>query len=64
MKDKEKVSVGSLLTKNVLGVEDNESVGILEGCLLLLLGLFLAILIFTMLITKRNPFDWLMDWLM
>ena len=56
MKDKEKEPVGSLLTKNVLGVEDNESVGILEGCLILLLGLILVIL----LITKRTPFDWLM----
>lgn len=54
MKDKEKEPVGSLLTKNVLGVEDNESVGILEGCLIL------VILLFTMLITKRTPFDWLM----
>lgn len=60
MKDKEKEPVGSLLTKNVLGVEDNESVGILEGCLILLLGLILFILLFTMLITKRTPFDWLM----
>ena len=60
MKDKEKEPVGSLLTKNVLGVEDNESVGILEGCLILLLGLILVILLFTMLITKRIPFDWLM----
>ncbi|MDU3459936.1 MAG: hypothetical protein E7F48_09370 [Streptococcus oralis] len=60
MKDKEKEPVGSLLTKNVLGVEDNESVGILEGCLILLLGLILVILIFTILITKRTPFDWLM----
>lgn len=60
MKDKEKEPVGSLLTKNVLGVEVNESVGILEGCLILLLGLILVILLFTMLITKRTPFDWLM----
>lgn len=60
MKDKEKEPAGSLLTKNVLGVEDNESVGILEGCLILLLGLILVILLFTMLITKRTPFDWLM----
>lgn len=60
MKDKEKEPVGSLLTKNVLGVEDNESVGILEGCLILLLGLILVILLFTMLLTKRTPFDWLM----
>lgn len=60
MKDKEKEPVGSLLTKNVLRVEDNESVGILEGCLILLLGLILVILLFTMLITKRTPFDWLM----
>ena len=60
MKDKEKEPVGSLLTKNVLGVEDNESLGILEGCLILLLGLILVILLFTMLITKRTPFDWLM----
>ncbi|MHB8040944.1 hypothetical protein KOG77_003740 [Streptococcus oralis] len=60
MKDKEKEPVGSLLTKNVLGVEDNESVGILEGCLILLLGLILVILLFIMLITKRTPFDWLM----
>lgn len=60
MKDKEKEPVGSLLTKNVLGVEDNESVEILEGCLILLLGLILVILLFTMLITKRTPFDWLM----
>lgn len=60
MKDKEKEPVGSLLTKNVLGVEDNESVGILEACLILLLGLILVILLFTMLITKRTPFDWLM----
>lgn len=60
MKDKEKEPVGSLLTKNVLGVEDNESVGILEGCLILLLGLILVILLFTMLITNRTPFDWLM----
>ena len=60
MKDKEKELVGSLLTKNVLGVEDNESVGILEGCLILLLGLILVILLFIMLITKRTPFDWLM----
>ncbi|WP_195327933.1 hypothetical protein [Streptococcus oralis] len=60
MKDKEKEPVGSLLTKNVLGVEDNESVGILEGCLILLLDLILVILLFTMLITKRTPFDWLM----
>lgn len=60
MKDKEKEPVGSLLTKNVLGVEDNESVGILEWCLILLLGLILVILLFTMLITNRTPFDWLM----
>ena len=60
MKDKEKEPVGSLLTKNVLGVEDNESVGILEGCLILLLCLILVILLFTMLITKRTPFDWFM----
>ena len=60
MKDKKKEPAGSLLTKNVLGVEDNESVGILEGCLILLLGLILVILLFTMLITKRTPFDWLM----
>ena len=60
MKDKEKESIGSLLTQKVLGVEDNESVGLLEGCLVLLLGLFLVILLFTMLITKRTPFDWLM----
>ena len=60
MKDKEKEPVGSLLTKNVLGVEVNESVGILEGCLILLLGLILVILLFTMLITNRTPFDWLM----
>ncbi|OFR42559.1 hypothetical protein [Streptococcus sp. HMSC062H02] len=57
MKDKEKEPVGSLLTKNVLGVEDNESVGILEGCLILLLGLILVILLFTMLIAKWSPFD-------
>ena len=57
MKDKEKEPVGSLLTKNVLGVEDNESVGILEGCLILLLGLILVILLLTMLITQWSPFD-------
>lgn len=57
MKDKEKESVGSLLTKNVLGVEDNESVGILEGCLILLMCLILVILLFTMLIAKWSPFD-------
>lgn len=60
MKDKEKEPVGSLLTQKVLGIEDNESVGLLEGCLVLLLGLFLVILFFIMLITKRTPFDWLM----
>lgn len=57
MKDKEKEPVGSLLTKNVLGVEDNESVGILEGCLILLMCLILVILFFTMLIAKWSPFD-------
>ncbi|MBA1351652.1 hypothetical protein HRJ32_06190 [Streptococcus oralis subsp. oralis] len=57
MKDKEKEPVGSLLTKNVLGVEDNESVGILEGCLILLMCLILVILLFTMLIAKWSPFD-------
>lgn len=57
MKDKEKKSAGSLLTQNVLGSEDNESVGILEGCLVLLLALFLVILLLTMLITKWSPFD-------
>lgn len=57
MKDKEKEPVGSLLTKNVLGVEDNESVGILEGCLILLMCLILVILLFTMLIAKWSTFD-------
>ena len=57
MKDKEKEPVGSLLTKNVLGVEDNESVGILEGCLILLMCLILVIRLFTMLIAKWSPFD-------
>ena len=57
MKDKEKEPVGSLLTKNVLGVEDNESVGIIEGCLILLMCLILVILLFTMLIAKWSPFD-------
>lgn len=57
MKDKEKEPVGSLLTKNVLGFEDNESVGILEGCLILLMCLILVILLFTMLIAKWSPFD-------
>lgn len=60
MRNDEKEPVGSLLTQKVLGVEDNESVGLLEGCLVLLLALFLVILLFTMLITKWTPFDWLM----
>lgn len=58
MKDKEKKPVGSLLAQKVLEDKDTDSEILYAGCVVLVFSLFLVIVIVTMLITKRIPFDW------
>jgi len=57
MKSEEKKPVGSLLAQKVLEDKDTDSEILYEGCVGLVLALFLVILLLIMLITKWSPFD-------